>query len=195
MNNSQLAVYAALRNHILYKEREITDATIYMYVTFFALLAIGQIWTDWISLVSFLALIVFQSLINESIWEVIKASIYIRVFFEDSDKGVQWESLHVDLLYSSVRDAESRNLGWYIYQNGVSILSIVSMAYIIFPILSRAKYDINNIYAVQGAQIVITLSLCAISIYLNRLFFRIINPHSSIQIKLCEAITDFKNRS
>lgn len=191
MNDSQLAVYEALRNHILHKQRDITDATIYMYVTLFALLAVGYVWTDWISVVSFLALIVFQSLINESMWDIVTASIYIRIFFEAMDKDIQWESLHVDPLYSSVRDAKSRNLGWNICQNGASILSVVSLIYILISISSNAKCD--NI--VQGAQIVLAFFLCALAIYLNRLYFKIIDPNSSIQVKLLETITNFKNRT
>lgn len=193
MNNSQLALYEALRSHIVQKEEEIASETVYMYVAFFALLVAGQIWSEWVSLVSFLALIVFQSLINESLWSIVKASIYIRVFFEAKDKDIQWESLHIDPFYSSVRDAESRNLGWYICKSGVTILSGVSFLYILISVLSSVKYSIGDINEIQYTQIVVAFVLCAVAFYLNRIYFKILNPDSSIQKKLLAAIVKFKN--
>lgn len=81
--NENIAVYEALRAHILQKESQIANETIYMYVTYFALLAIGSIWSSWFSLVPFFSLIVFQSMINGDQWAITKASAYIKIFFEE----------------------------------------------------------------------------------------------------------------
>lgn len=79
-----LSVYVALREHILQKEGQIANETIYMYVTYFALLAIGSIWKNWMSLLPFVGLIVFQTMINEEEWEIGKASVYIKVFLKNN---------------------------------------------------------------------------------------------------------------
>ncbi len=97
-----ISVYNALREHILHTENQISNETIYMYVTYFALLVIGNIWDEWMSLASFIDLIVFQSMINGDQWSVTKASIYITIFFETKHRGIHWELLHQDPEYKSV---------------------------------------------------------------------------------------------
>lgn len=96
--NENIAVYEALRAHILQKESQIANETIYMYVTYFALLAIGSIWSSWFSLVPFFSLIVFQSMINGDQWAITKASAYIKIFFEEPRDDIHWEQLHHDIL-------------------------------------------------------------------------------------------------
>ena len=78
-----LIVYQSIREHILQKETEVTNELTYMYVTYFGLLVSGAIWSSWLSLVSFIDLIVFQAMINRSQLSITKATMYIQIFFEE----------------------------------------------------------------------------------------------------------------
>ena len=76
-----IAVYETLRNSIVSCEERIANEKIYMYVVYFAMLAFS-FERSWMILVSYLVLIVFQTLINGDRMAVEKASTYIRIFFE-----------------------------------------------------------------------------------------------------------------
>ena len=91
-----LIVYQSIREHILQKETEVTNELTYMYVTYFGLLVSGAIWSSWLSLVSFIDLIVFQAMINRSQLSITKATMYIQIFFEEKRGDIHWESLHQD---------------------------------------------------------------------------------------------------
>lgn len=134
----RLEEYEAIRAHILQKEEDVTQITIYMYVSYFTLLAIAQIWDSWVSLISFIALIVFQSLVNRSQLAITKAAIYIRVFFE-SNKNIHWESMNLYLPFIKAHDAINKSIGWYICKYGATILGCISLLYISLPALSAYK--------------------------------------------------------
>lgn len=186
-----LAVYETLRAHILQKENQIANETIYMYVTYFALLTVGSIWNSWISLLPFLILIVFQSMVNSDQWAITRASIYIRVFFESKRNDIHWESLHQDSFCIAVfTGATSRTIGWYICKWGAAILSLLSFLAILVPILHGANYQLNEISSYLTAEIVIAFILCMIAIYVNIQYFASRDEQSRNQ-KLAQAICDF----
>ena len=105
-----ISVYESLRENILHEEDRISNETIYMYVTYFALLTVSSLWNSWLSMVSYIVLIVFQSMINSSIWSIKKSSIYIKIFFETKNNNIHWESLHTDPDYVSVYKSINRNV-------------------------------------------------------------------------------------
>ena len=190
-----ITVYEALRAHILQKEGQIANETIYMYVIYFALLTIGSIWNDWMSLLSFVSLIVFQSMINEEQWEIGKASIYIRVFFETQCSDIHWESLHVDPFYSSVFLSTIRKtVGWYISKCGATILSILSLVSIIIPILYTYNYQISNIPLIPSARIIFAVLLCIVTIFVNKQYFSV-RESEKVKIGLTDAISTFYKNS
>ena len=87
-----MAVYETLRSHIISCENRISNERISMYVVYFALLAFAVNYS-WLILVSFLVLIVFQTLINMDRILISKASIYIKEFFEENS-NIHWETWH-----------------------------------------------------------------------------------------------------
>lgn len=178
-----LSVYVALREHILQKEGQIANETIYMYVTYFALLAIGSIWKDWMSLLPFVGLIVFQTMINEEEWEIGKASVYIKVFFEKQRNDIHWESLHEYPIYSSVYlSTIHRTIGWYTSKCSAVILSILSLISIIVSILHAYNYQILNIPLAPSARIIFAFLLCGVTILVNKQYFSV---RESEKLKKC----------
>lgn len=189
--NENIAVYEALRAHILQKESQIANETIYMYVTYFALLAIGSIWSSWFSLVPFFSLIVFQSMINGDQWAITKASAYIKIFFEEPRDDIHWEQLHHDIfLLSVVNGTINRTIGWYIYKCGATILSVLSFLSILLPILHDVDYQFNLISAYLAVRIVAALILCMITVYMNKQYFPLRDERDTNQ-SLVTAIRTF----
>ncbi len=189
-----ISVYEALREHILHKEDQIANETIYMYVTYFALLTIGSIWSDWISLASFIDLIVFQSMINGDQWSVTKASMYIKVFFETKRNDIHWELLHQDTKYKSAFSKSIRKtIGWYIYKNGATLLSIFSLFSISVSMLHTADYKICAIHPVLIVRLILAIILCIITIHVNRQYFHLRDGLKSND-NLSETIDDFYKR-
>lgn len=188
-----IVVYEALREHILHKEDEMTNETIYMFVTYFALLAAGNIWNSWLSLISFIDLIVFQSIINESQWSVTKASMYIITFFESKRNDIHWELLHHDPFYLSVWKETNVNIGWYIYRFGTSLLSIISLLTILIPPLHSANYQFNALPTTATAQIFIAIALCLVTVYINTLYFSV-QGNKELHGKVEQAIIEFYNK-
>lgn len=186
-----VAVYTALREHILQKENQIANETIYMYVTYFALLAIGSIWNSWFSLVSFISLIVFQSMINGDQFAVTKASLYIRIFFETKRNDIHWEQLHQDpYCLSVISGTVNKTVGWYICKYGATILSILSFLSIIIPILHDSNYHLYALTSVETIRSIIAFILCSITIYMNKLYFTLRDNKNSNE-KLAQAIEAF----
>lgn len=190
-----IAVYEALRAHILEKENQIANETVYMYVTYFALLAVGSIWNSWISLVPFFSLIVFQSMINSDQWSITKASTYIKVFFEEPYKNIHWESLHHDTFCMSVLNEKlNKTVGWYISKWGATTLSFLSFLSILFPELHEANYNFYGIPSFSTVRIVIAAILCVITIYVNKQYFPVRNEKNG-NLQLENAIRAFYNNS
>lgn len=170
--NEDIAEYEALREYILQKEGEIANETIYMYVTYFALISIGSIWNGWLSLTTFIDLIVFQSMINGSELSVTKASIFIQIFFEENRSDIHWETLHNNKTFINVYNKINHGIGWYVRKLGASLLAMISFFSILLKILSTSKWDIYVLTSNQIAQIVVALGLCVLTIHVNRLYFK-----------------------
>ncbi len=177
--NENIAEYEALREYILQKEGEITNVTIYMYVTFFALISIGSIWNSWLYMTTFVDLIVFQSMINGSELSITKASIFIRVFFEENRPDIHWESLHNDEAFINIYNKVNHDLGWYVRKFGASLLAIISLFSILLKILSSSKWDIYVLTLNQIAQIIVALGLWVLTIHVNCLYFKTRNNNRS----------------
>ena len=186
-----LTVYQALRAHILQKEGDVTNEVIYMYVTYFALLSVGAIWNNWVCLLSFVDLIVFQSMINSSQWSITKASIYIRVFFEAQYDNIHWETFHQDDYYQSVYNATNRNIGWYFRKFGAAVLSVISFLSILLPALHEAGYNFYAIPSIAAVQMTLALILCGLTVYVNSRFLMVQDDKSPATNELHKAIEKF----
>lgn len=187
-----LLVYEALRENILHKEDSITTSIIYMYVTYFALLAIGFVWNHWISLISFIDLIVFQSMINSNQWAVLKSSYYIKIFFENERNDIHWETLHGDKRYKLVYDEVNRNVGWYFCKYGSSFLSVISFLAILFSNMQICAWDFEALFVSAKAQIVLSFILCIVTVYINLQYFHMRNEENDcVSQKLFAVIHTF----
>ena len=135
--HENMAVYETLRNSIISGEERITNEKIYMYVVYFALLALYvESGHSWMILITYLVLAVFQTLINGERIAVEKTSTYIRVFFENNS-DIHWETLHKEQHYLRAYLVATRNIGWYMEKHGSSSLAIVSFLILLITSLQQ----------------------------------------------------------
>lgn len=95
----RIEVYESLRSEIITMEELQRNVWIYMYVLFCTLFVLGLQWSNNLFLVTYIILIPFQCVINEYKWSIAKMSTYIRIFFENENKKISWESLHTSEFY------------------------------------------------------------------------------------------------
>lgn len=86
--------YESLRNEIIAMEELQRNVWINMYILFCALFVLGLQWSEKLFLITYVVLIPFQCVINEYRWSISRMSIYIRYFFENDKKVINWESLY-----------------------------------------------------------------------------------------------------
>lgn len=149
-----------------------------MYVIYFAILTISatsSALSSWAILFTFIDLIVFQSLINNELWSLKKASIYINVFFESKRNDMHWELMHRDENYDKMYSRTNKNIGWYIYKSSAAFLATISLLVIIFSELHVLTLD-NSADILSFVSSIVKISLSAIlyllTIHINRLYFR-----------------------
>lgn len=190
-----IAVYESLRAHILQKESQIVNETIYMYVTYFAVLTVGSIWNSWFSLLPFFSLIVFQSMINTDQWAITKASTYIRVFFEEPRNDIHWESLHYDTFCLSVLNSTcNKTIGAYIYKWGTTTLALLSLLSILIPILNETNYQVLTIPSYEVVRMLVAFILFMVTVYVNKQYFLLKSGQGADQ-QLANAIGEFYRKS
>lgn len=188
-----LVVYDALRDQILQCQSIIINETINMYLVYFALFSLGFSYI-WLFLVSFIVLLVFQSMINCHLWEVRKATKYIEIFFEIPRCDIHWEKLHrYDIYQSAVSKSKIRNMDWYIRNNGSLFLAILSLLSFSSVSIYNNGFQIQDLPITDIIGIASALILCLLVIHVNRLFFRIDSMGRNEDDELTAAIRAFYN--
>lgn len=186
-----LVVYEALRNHILQFQSAIINETINMYIVYFALFSLGFSYT-WLFFISFIVLLVFQSMVNCHLWEIRKATKYIEIFFEEPRNDIHWESLHRYHGYQlAVSKSKIRNMDWYIRNNSSSFLAIFSALSFWFVSIYNNDFQIRDLSVITIMGMAGALILCVFVIYINRLFFRINSMGRSKDDDLTVTLKDF----
>lgn len=179
-----LIVYQSIREHILQKETEVTNELTYMYVTYFGLLVSGAIWSSWLSLVSFIDLIVFQAMINRSQLSITKATMYIQIFFEEKRGDIHWESLHQDSKFLSAYNKVNGNIGWRLCTYGATILAIVSFLYVLIPVLNIYRMNFNLVEPQDIIQVLIAAVLMILTAYVNYLHAATLSCEKSEDLRI-----------
>ena len=163
-----MAVYEALRNELIRLQEATTNETIYMYITYFALLTFGYKY-EWMLLVSFIVLIVFQSIITREWWLITKCSAYICTFFEIPRKDMHWESFHRFDKYKELNNKLDKELYWRIYRWSATFLAGVSLIALI--ILAFEKYSKNGFSLSEVVIIIAGIILFHVVLFTNRRVF------------------------
>ena len=127
--NERIEVYETIRNELITIEEIQRNVWIYMYVLFCTLFVLGLEWSHFLFLVSYIILIPFQCVINDYQWSISKMSIYIRVFFENDNRNISWESLHVFDMYKDYYNQKKKNIRSIIKISSASHLGFLATGF------------------------------------------------------------------
>ncbi len=130
-NEKNMSEYEYLRAEIISFEGQQRNTWIYMFVLFTTLFAFGLEISHQLFLVTYIILIPFQSAINRHSWSITKLSLYIRVFYEEDDCQINWESLHKFPQYSEFYKKFNKQITNVIYHTCSVQLGFLSMIFYI----------------------------------------------------------------
>lgn len=168
----KMEVYETIRNEIISIQELQRNMWIYMYVLFGTLFVLGLEWSNYLFLVSYVILIPFQCIINDYQWSISKMSTYIRIFFEEQDRNMGWESLHIYSRYKEYFMNRSKSIGGIIRISGAVHLGGLSTFFYCWDILQKSY--INGIFTIgimDLVWIVIAIVLFTILILVNKDFY------------------------
>lgn len=196
-----ISLYNSIRENILHIEDRILNATIYMYVIYFTILTISSsssTLSSWAILITFIDLIVFQSMINNELWALKKASIYINVFFESKRNDMHWELLHIDGNYDKTYNRTNKKIGWYIYKYSAAFLALISLLATLFSeiyvfILENSVCILSSFSSI--IKIILSIILCILTIHINKSYFRIRDSKVDIEAELFNFMEEFYTRT
>ena len=140
-------------------------------------------------MVSFVVLIIFQTLINEDRIAIEKVSAFIRVFFENPREDIHWETLNKDIDAMKFYNKRIRNLGWYINKTGSSFLAIISFATLTINLFQADGLQLTVFSKIQMA---LGLILVASVIYINSKLY--IPDKTAIIANIDKDIENFRTR-
>ena len=169
----KIEVYESLRNEILTMEEMQRNVWIYMYVLFCTLFVLGLQWSNNLFLVSYIILIPFQCVINDYRWSISKMSTYIRIFFENEDRNIGWETLQVSEIYRTYDRQKKRSIRNVIGMSGSIHLGLLATSFYCGYTL-KDLYS-NNYFVLEIENIlliIVSILLFMFLVMLNRAFYR-----------------------
>lgn len=161
--------YDSLRNEIISIEEKRRNVWIYMYVLFTTIFILGIEFSYNLLLVTYIILIPFQVIINRYSWGVTKISIFIRIFYEEDNKSLTWEGMHVFSDYKDLIKKYNRSISGIIRYTGVSQLGFLATAfYIIHLFYDRYSDGLIHLELLDIVLVIISIFLFFITIILNQ---------------------------
>lgn len=169
----RIEVYESLRNEIITMEELQRNVWIYMYILFCTLFVLGLQWSHSLFLVSYIILIPFQCVINDYRWSICKMSTFIRIFFENKNKDISWETLHVSEVYKEYDRRKKRSIKSIVGMSGAIHLGILATGFYCGYTLSNSYVDNKFILDFGGvALIILSIFLLMILIMVNRKYYK-----------------------
>lgn len=169
----RIEVYETVRNEIITMEELQRNVWIYMYVIFCTLFVLGLQWSYYLFLVSYIVLIPFQCVINDYRWSICKMSTYIRIFFENENRNISWESLHLCDVYKEYDRRRKRSIRNIISMSGAIHLGFLATAF--YCGYALKDMYINSHFALEIEKIfliILSIALFIFLVILNRTFYR-----------------------
>lgn len=136
--------YTSLRNEIISCEEQQRSVWIYMYIMFGTLFILGIEKSCYMFLVTYIILIPFQVVINRYAWSITKLSTYIRLFYEQDEHQLNWETMHICNEYKLYLKKINNSISGIMRNSGGTQLGFLSTSFFIITLLSN-NYQ-NNIF-------------------------------------------------
>lgn len=163
--------YESLRNEIITLEEVQRNVWLYMYVIFCSLFVLGLQWSYYLFLVGYVVIIPFQCVYNDYWWSISKISTYIRIFYEEENKNMNWESFHVHSVFRKYYNKKRKKIVDQIRFSGSIYLGILSTGFFCGYTLKNAYYNgIFNLEILDVLLIILSVLLLFVIIIINKTY-------------------------
>lgn len=85
-----------IRNEIIADQEQRRNVWINMYILYSTIFVLSMQWSYYLFLVTYLIILPFQATINNLVWNVARLSAYIRIFYEEEEDSLNWESMNAN---------------------------------------------------------------------------------------------------
>lgn len=135
------AEYASLRSEIIALEEVQRNVWMYMYILFCSLFVLGLQWSHYLFLVTYVVVIPFQCVYNSYWWSITCISTYIRIFYEEENGNLNWESFHSYPLFKDYFEKRKKNIVDIIKGSGSIHLGILSTYFFVQYTLKKSYME------------------------------------------------------
>lgn len=134
-----------IRNEIIADQEQRRSVWINMYILYAALFAVGIQWSYYLFLVTYLIILPFQATINNLVWNVARLSAYIRIFYEEDDETLNWESMNAnyEVYRKYLGKMESKLSAWIRNTSAAQLGGLSTMFFICMLIYNKYSVGMN----------------------------------------------------
>ena len=169
----RIEVYNSIRSELVAMEEMQRNVWINMYVLFAALFVLGIEWSHYLFLVSYIILIPFQCVINIYKWTIIRMSTYIKVFFEDEDKDIGWESFQISKNYVAYDRRIKKSFTQFLGRTGVVQLGMLATGFFAGRTLILSYSSSGFVFSlIDLVFLVISIILFVIIVIINKEYYK-----------------------
>lgn len=163
--------YESLRNEIITLEEVQRNVWLYMYVLFSTLFVLGIQWSYYLFLVAYVAIIPFQCVYNDYWWSISKISTYIRIFYEEENENMNWESFHIHSTFRNYYNNKRKNMVDQIRFSGSVFLGVLSTGFFCGYTLKNTYYnEVFNLGILDILLIILSVLLLFSIIIINKTY-------------------------
>lgn len=171
--SERIEVYETLRSEIIYIMGMQRNIWINMYVLFCTLFVLGLQWSHYFFLVTYIILIPFQCVINDYWQALCRIATYIRVFFENEDTGISWESFQKYKPYTDYYKTKRKGIISTIGKAGAIYLGILATTFYCGYAIKDSWVDNRLVLRIEEALLILlSLALCIILIIIKKNYYR-----------------------
>lgn len=147
---------------------------LYMYSVFAALYVFGMQadGNHAVCLATYIVLIPLQGKIGYYSWSLTKMSIYIRVFFEEENNNMHWESLQGYPLHNQIVQCKNNTIWGFFNQRSTTLLGVLaSTSFVALEVKGFHSDMILSEMIISGLWIFLAIILCVLNWWITKKSF------------------------
>ena len=168
---SKLAKLSNLRDEIISKQEQKNNVWLHMYILFVSLFVLGLEVLHYLFLLTFVILIPYQEVINNMEWNVSRISAYIRIFYEEDNPDLNWESMNTQhQSYLDYLGKRVKGFSGFIRNAGSIHLGFLASAFFIGFSLKESIMKSGRVFALNVVDILLILlsiGMFLLTVYIN----------------------------
>lgn len=152
-----------IRNELVADQEQRRNVWINMYVLYAALFVLGIQVSYYLFLVTYLIILPFQATINNLVWNVSRLSAYIRVFYEEEDESLNWETMNAnyDIYTKYLKKMEGRLSAWIRNTSAAQLGGMSTIFFIVMLIYDKhlSGIEVFDIFLIIASVLLFLISL------------------------------------